>query len=279
MVVSSNGVGAHIEAYIEAEIKSRHIKKENSEEKSNMRERMKTAKTILLEQFCARSITCAHIEDDAGKRSYIRVMHVPVGLRSFGSDDVLHWIRAYRDGEATQSLSAFVEEKVKPIGTKPSLILSDHGERGGEVDIIPSDLSYLAEDLLACRGRLNFMGKAERQRLAPLEEIKKKHAPIIVDFIMHKDPVHRMQRVTVPQQDRALMQTYFLKCDEYVKTAPVTYKRLLPLLSPIFPKLQKLSSEKDKASLSSEMNAVLTHAFETHRERCTTRKFNLTLML
>eukprot|EP00965_Chrysotila_dentata_P260684 6213998-Pleurochrysis_carterae.AAC.1 len=278
-MMQSNTVSAHIETYFDAEIKSRDIKRENIEEKNLMRERMKTAKSILLEQLCSRSITCAYIDHEDGKRNYIRVTHVPVGMRSFGSEDVVNWIRAYRDDGAGQSLQSFLEEKMRPIGTKPSLVLSDHGERGAEVGVIPVDLTYLATDFLHCRSRLNSMSKDERERLAPLEDIKKANAPVIVDFILHKDPVHRVQRITIPLDGGKLMQTYFLKCDECVKTMPVTHKRLMSLLSPLIPQMQDMHALKEKPSIPDKMCCAIDSAFVSHRERFTTRKFTISLML
>ena len=249
-----------IERFIVAEQAIQAAKDRSSAKRKRLRDEINTCKAYLLEQFCARNISCAQV-GELSETMYLRVHHEKVGVRAFSPDDLISWLHALPyDAESATTPLQVVEERSVPTETKPVLKISDNRERGVCDSLLPEELRPLAQALVKNRAELRSLAAAERAECESHANVKQECTDAIVAFITQKDPVHKVQRISVPEDGRS--RTYILRCVETTRQAPVRYKQVKQFATCLLSDL-KLCDIEDKARMRHLAADIRSH-FEQH---------------
>lgn len=229
-------IGTTIEAFVLAHAAMQKIKGAFSASKVQIRERTQTNKQVLLENMLHRGLDCIEMRDpQTDTCMYIRLEHAAVGTRCYGSNDVISWMRELRE-ESTEpdpeTIIRHIESCSTPTQTKPTLKLSDKKPRNVSSSHPPADLKDIAADMITCRNEAKKIAQEEKAQLSSHSDVCEMHKATIIDYLAAKDPVHGVQRLSVPDDD-GKMWTYFLRKVDVSRSTPIRGKQLVKLIEPL----------------------------------------------
>lgn len=252
----SSEVTRAIEAYVSAELQCKSIRKKFVDKKGDLKERINTCKQYLLEQMCSRNISCMEIKStEDASLNYIRVKHVPVGTKAYNSEDLMNWLRCVSYEEGDQSILDVIQSKSSTTETKPSIEISPSKERGVEIHPLPNDLKDVSHELISSKAELKEITIQEKADLFAYEHTKEQHSDRIIDYLKNKDPVNRVQRLTIPDGNKTW--TYFIRCVETIKSKPIKHKQIMQISTPIVSSL-KISDILDRTKMKTVEDMVET---------------------
>lgn len=231
--------------YCKAQATINKIDNGSNEKRRELNERMKTYKSLLLEELIAREVTCMEVTPDGeGEPVYIRVKEsskapemsvelVMSILRGLNREQI--HASADKSGHdfpkmMVQIVLAEIRDKHTRKTEKKTLSVSKAKERGfsRQMDTIQKDVVGIASDFLLARKEMGELRETQSSKKRALVEEQREVEDTVREKLKATDPVKMMTRVHMMQEEGEWV--YYLRCREKELYPNVGVRRMMPFV-------------------------------------------------
>lgn len=287
--MNTNGAEAReaMAIYCRAQANIMKLAKEHSDLHSELAERVRTTRSVLVEELLSHNITCMEFTPlHHTEPVYFRIRYTSKKL-DIDSELVLKILRftdpddfasvAEKNGhDIPKMLAALVSSYVKKHtvsnNEKPTLSVSKTKERGyARNHAVTPHLLKLAQELHDAREELSKLKELEKQKKMCHVEEQRLVEDEVKTLLKERDPTNKTAKVHMTQDGSEWV--YYLRCKEEEKVPSIGVRRAVPLVEEaIYTTLQSLGMGREystrflpSASFWEELQTCLCTKFEEVR--------------
>lgn len=228
--------------FCRAEASIMKLSKASEEKRRELAERVRTLRSILIDELTTRDITCMeYTPDTSADPIYFRVKY-PNKTPAVDSDMVLKVLTDANDLSSLADknghdlprmmcalLSSQIREQYTQRGDKPTLAVSNTKERGYTREhITPADLVKIARELHAARAELAKLRTEEKAKKMCYIEEQKLVEDEVKALLEERDPVTKTARVHMMLDGNEWV--YYLRCREKSQAPTLGIRKVVPLV-------------------------------------------------
>lgn len=237
-----------VAAYCKAQAEINNIDKSNEEDKKLLNERIKTCRSLIMDELTTKNISCFELYgEDTSEPLYFRLKptntnvsismeDVKSALKIINKQQLSNYAEKFENDFAkmvSATIQSIVKDKKKQSSgcEKVSLQISNNKERGYERSInqnVSDDTLRIAQDLLGAKKELEKLKQKQSEQKKQSVHVQKEVEATVKEALKQTDPKNMTTRVHMMQQDNEWV--YYLRCKEQEKTVPIGIRKIIQIV-------------------------------------------------